>query len=144
MGTYVSAKCPCGFSQECRIGGGISSHQTDSLAPYLCEQCGIVSVNVKADKLACPKRDSHIIHPYASSYKARRATELHEKRIYGSKMRLHRRILRWILRQPSPSKIPQTDVVVNWGDYEILDQFFSCPSCKCETMKFHHTGQHFD
>ena len=122
----------------------MSSHQTDSLVPYLCEQCGIVSVNVMADKPTCPRRDGHTIHPYASSSKARLAAEMIEKRKLKGEMRLHRRLLRFVFRQTSPEMASKPDRVVNWGDSELLDQFYACPACKRETMKFHNTGRHFD
>lgn len=144
MGSYISAICPCGFSAQCRLGGGMLSHHKDSRVPYLCETCGIVSVNVMAEKLVCPRRESHSIHPYASSSKDRRAAAKMEKQNFDEEMRLLRRLIRLILRQSDPEMAPKPDSVANWGDFEILDRFYRCPSCKGETMKFRPTGKHFD
>ena len=46
MGSSVIASCPCGFEQGCTIGGSMTSFRTHSYFPFLCADCGLVSVKL--------------------------------------------------------------------------------------------------
>jgi len=42
----------------------MSSFKTHSYFPYLCAKCGLVEVNVAADKIVCPECQSEEIDQY--------------------------------------------------------------------------------
>ena len=54
MGQIHSTRCDCGQSASVKIGGGMLNFKHDSRFPFYCEACGLVSVNVQAEKLECP------------------------------------------------------------------------------------------
>jgi len=66
MGSLHKASCDCGFETEVDVGGSRQSFATNSTFPHYCESCGVVDVNVKLDKISCPKCHSENIHQYGS------------------------------------------------------------------------------
>jgi hypothetical protein len=64
MAAIHAAKCPCGFQRSVSSGGIRATFQTLSNFPFYCVKCGLVSVNVHAEKIACPQCDSSDINQY--------------------------------------------------------------------------------
>lgn len=64
MGSKHTASCECGFSTEVSVGGSRSSFTTHSYFPFLCKQCGIVSVNVAKENIVCPTCQSEDVEQY--------------------------------------------------------------------------------
>lgn len=64
MGSFHKAKCECGYSTTIQVGGVRISYKTDSYFPYFCDACGLVDVNVAAEKLECPRCHSQTVNEY--------------------------------------------------------------------------------
>jgi hypothetical protein len=64
MGSLHKASCSCGFETEVDVGGSRSSFTTNSTFPFHCNKCGIVDINIRLDKICCPKCFSEHIHQY--------------------------------------------------------------------------------
>lgn len=54
MGDSRRAICKCGFSQSVRVGGNQTTFHEDSSFPFLCDQCGIVDINIAKVERICP------------------------------------------------------------------------------------------
>lgn len=144
MGSSVRASCSCGFSAVYMVGGAMRSHLTLSYFPYRCSPCGIVSVNIAADELVCPRNKAHKLTRIAGSYCERMEKEKAEQ---GKLSALKPSFLEWIgfrkMRLPTdPDPTPR--VICQWGDHELYDQPYECPYCRQPTMRFAPTGTQFD
>lgn len=64
MGSFHKAECPCGYLRHLRVGGTRATYKTESYFPYCCDACGLVNVNVAAQKLTCPLCRSEAIKEY--------------------------------------------------------------------------------
>lgn len=120
------------------------SHQTHAYFPYRCSPCGIVSVNIAADELACPRSKYHKLTRIAGSRSERLVREKaeREKRAAMSSSFLQWIGLRKMKRLPTPDPSPR--VICQWGDYELYDESYECPYCRQPTMRFAMTGTRFD
>lgn len=67
MGSMYLANCECGFTKNTRVGGGMKDHKTDSSFPFYCDYCGLVSVNISQDQLACPYCESKDVIQYGDA-----------------------------------------------------------------------------
>lgn len=144
MGTSIRAKCTCGFSAAFTIGGGMRSHLSQAYFPYRCSPCGLVSVNIAADELVCPRNKAHKISRIAGSRSKRLTLEQPEQ--FGSPS-IWKRFSGWLgfgeeadRREPTEG----THVVCQWGDHELYDHPYECPYCKDRTLYFEATGMRFD
>lgn len=66
MGSVNRVSCECGYTSTVRVGGGMKSHNENSVFPFYCKNCGIVSVNIHGNTSECPHAwcKSKDIHPY--------------------------------------------------------------------------------
>lgn len=144
MGTSVRAKCTCGFYAGFTIGGGMRSHLSQAYFPYRCSPCGLVSVNIAADELVCPRNKAHKITRIAGSRSKRQDLEPAEQPRPAS---IWQRFSDWLgLRGQVDRREPVevTHVVCQWGDHELYDHPYECPYCKDRTLHFEATGMRFD
>ena len=144
MGSSVIASCPCGFEQGCTIGGSMTSFRTHRYFPFLCADCGLVSVNVAEDPPVCPRGPAHKIAQYGSNWRERREREKAEQALVAA-----RKVpfWEWIgLSRPKPATEPQPEArtICQCFDYEIVEGQYTCPQCRKETLTFDSTGMHFD
>lgn len=144
MGSSVRASCTCGFSAAYTVGGAMRSHLTHSYFPYRCSPCGIVSVNVAADELLCPRNRAHKLTRIAGSRSERMEREKAEKDASAATQPsfLERIGLRKIKRPPDAD--PHFRVICQWDDHELYDQPYECPYCRQLTMRFTLAGTRFD
>lgn len=120
------------------------SHLTQAYFPYRCSPCGIVSVNIAADELACPRNKKHKLSRIAGSQSQRIESErTHQRGSYG--------VMMWFLelfgarKRPRPDRLAEIPRVVSqWGDHELYDQPYECPYCKKQALRFEATGMRFD
>ena len=61
----LNAECECGFKQTI-LSGNISEQA--SLAPYYCERCGLVDLNIRETPRKCPWCKSTKVNGYGSPY----------------------------------------------------------------------------
>ncbi len=144
MGSSVTALCRCGFSAACTIGGSMRSHLTHSYFPYRCSPCGIVSVNIAADEIVCPRNKAHKLTRIAGSWTERTEREKSEQENHSAiKPSLLERIgLRKRNQLSQPLSSPR--VICQWGDHELYDQPYQCPYCRKETLRFTASVNRFD
>lgn len=120
------------------------SHLTHSYFPYRCSPCGIVSVNIAADEMVCPKNKAHNLTRIAGSHCERMEREKAEQ---GKFSAIKPSFLEWIgfrmIKLP-PDPDPSPRVICQWGDHELYDQPYECPYCRQPTMRFASTGTRFD
>ena len=110
-----TASCPCGFSTSVQVGGMRSSFSTYSTFPYLCEKCGIVDVNVKAEGIACPICESENINQYGTE----KVSDLSRKQMHEfSRLQNHHR--------------------------EAFQDWHKCPACKNFTLSFSSASIFYD
>lgn len=64
MGSIHDTRCECGHATSVTIGAGMRDFQTNSKFPFYCEECGLVDVNVSAEKAQCPKCHSEAVLQY--------------------------------------------------------------------------------
>jgi len=107
MASDHMASCPCGYRTEVTIGGWMLNFTTFGLFPYYCKECGLVEVNVKAEKIVCPKCNSADIDQYGLE----NASDLH-------------------LEQSDP--FPR---IQNFN-HEAFQDGHKCPQCKNFTLSF--------
>ncbi len=120
------------------------SHLTHAYFPYRCSPCGIVSVNIAADALVCPRNKAHKILRIAGSRSERLEREKAElDALPATKLSFLERIgLR--RRNAILGTDSQPSVVCTWGDHELYDRPYECPYCKQSAMFFSETGTRFD
>lgn len=64
MGSIHKARCECGYSSGIRVGGTRATYRTESYFPYCCDICGLVDVNIAAEKLECPRCHGMAVREY--------------------------------------------------------------------------------
>lgn len=63
MSEKFRVTCTCGYSQDFAFGSpsGFQPYNRSNHFPYRCTLCGIVSVDISADELVCPRGPKHKI-----------------------------------------------------------------------------------
>ena len=64
MGKIHTATCKCGYHGIVRVGGNRRTFTTNSLFPFYCDKCGLVSVNFRDTPIHCPKCESLDVKEY--------------------------------------------------------------------------------
>ena len=64
MASLHSAYCKCGFDSSVFVGGNRETFLSLSFFPFYCKSCGLVTVNIHADKILCPHCNEKNIYPY--------------------------------------------------------------------------------
>jgi phage FluMu protein Com len=64
LGSFHQAKCECGYSTTVQVGGARATYKTESFFPYFCGVCGLVDVNVAAEKIECPRCHGQTVNEY--------------------------------------------------------------------------------
>jgi len=107
MGSIYDASCDCGFEKDVKVGGGRESFHKNSVFPFYCATCGMVSVNVAKLKPECTSTDC----PKCGTPDAVQ---------YGV----------------SPVSKKTGSVALKWGNRQAKASGNLCPSCKKMTLKF--------
>lgn len=145
MGEVVRATCAgCGFVEKTEIGGGLFNSETHSYFPYLCDACGMVSVNIAQEPIVCPSDPTHRVIRYGSSNQERMAMERAEWKPEIPKPTFLERIGLKRQKLPTMPSIESERPICQWGDHEILAGSYECPSCHELSLNFTATGEFFD
>ena len=64
MGSIHGTRCKCGYESSVTIGGGMKDFLKDSKFPFYCENCGLVSANIKEQPIKCPYCSTTNLRPY--------------------------------------------------------------------------------
>jgi hypothetical protein len=64
MGKIHIATCKCGHHEIVRVGGNRRTFTTNSVFPFYCDKCGLVSVNFRDTPIHCPKCESLDVKQY--------------------------------------------------------------------------------
>ena len=67
MSAEYIAKCSCGYSKTFIVGGLMKTFKEFSEFPFLCHDCGLISVNIKGQDLSCPSCLTKKIIDYGNS-----------------------------------------------------------------------------
>lgn len=144
MGSSVRASCLCGFSAVYPVGGALRSHLTQSYFPYRCSPCGLISVNIAAEELICPRNQTHKLTRIAGSRTDRLQAEVAERKRQAANKSSFWHKFRLSKRAASQEVCAHPRVICEWGDHELYDQPYDCPYCRQKTMFFSSTGVRFD
>ncbi len=126
MGSVHNAVCGCGFATEITVGGARDSFFRDSAFPFLCKDCGLVSVNIA--KLAndvyvtsCPQCGARGCTQYGVP-----PVSLHDLRPKPWR----RRIMGEKEHEISSSE------TITWGSRQATLTGHHCPRCQKMTLEF--------
>lgn len=129
MGTELTGKCKCGYTEKVYIGSGRASHGKLFQYPHYCNSChSLTSADMLADEQICNHCNSKDIHSYAAttktlSYKSllnRLPTEVLTRTGYHRTDVVHEESFCY--------PIKKTFVFLRGAHY--------CPSCTEESMTF--------
>jgi hypothetical protein len=155
MGSTHRAHCICGFQAEVTVGGGGRTFDDESKFPYLCETCGLVSVNiaklVPGDSPPCPKCGGSNVCQYGKSpvsipyielpppgFMSLFANQLAEwaSRV-GIKLPFGTvRETRKPTRRQVTTSADKNCKAFQWGEYTAFSQDNRCPACHQMTLIF--------
>ena len=114
MGSSVNASCPCGYSAEAMIGGGMLNFQDTFLFPAICPKCAeVVTINLLAKTPAC------------RACRSRRVQSYHLDELLGEAG--SETVVEW--RNPR-----------DWSLISLTDGTYLCPSCGDFTLRFRAGG----
>lgn len=67
MSDEYIAKCVCGFRKKFDVGGLRATFKEFAEFPFLCNSCGLVSVNIESWNMICPTCSSNKIIEYGNA-----------------------------------------------------------------------------
>lgn len=132
MGKTVEMKCGCGYAADVTIGGSRRNHTTVCMFPHFCDHCGLVNVNVFAEKPCCPKCSNVDILMYGETERTK------EFRIFGMRFpSLDRQYWTHDERVTRPSG----DSYQSWMNLRLPEGDHLCPACSKMTLQIPRNGR---
>lgn len=140
MSEKFKAICTCGYSQDFVFGApsGLQPCNRSNHFPYRCTLCGIVSVDISADELACPRGPKHKIMrmgrsraEYKEGFKGAQPDAITSS--FLQRIGIRKRDI------PSRS-IHISEPILSVDDHELYDESYDCPRCKKTELRFMYNG----
>lgn len=127
LGHITEARCRCGYSTLCRLGGTRRETVEEGTFPHHCSVCGIVNAPMFSDGLSCPECQSAELTRYGSTTVRKRGRFLGFRAAWRDT-----RVTTW----NEKVTVPHGEPIHQCWEFYLTEGDHLCPSCGVMSLRF--------